>query len=283
MGNMEDVVSEDGTTLHCTYYSLDELADAAIRRKDLGGKSMGDADESGTDKWAGGSFNSAVEMAKLGWEEQLTEALAIAESAVSMVEKDHEVQTFVPTWDVAGAEVDVARYLSGEPENMIDFPMAEISKLGKVITLCASVSYSSAIEPETIIRRGQVITAFAIILTRLGYSSELWIDQTCSGSQGKFSLKAMVKGPNDTIDPSRILYAYAHPTTLRRLVFAVENGVPKKWWQGVLAFGRGMPRPPVRNLPEGTIYLPELRSGHDVPDAHKALKDLLRQAGLLAE
>jgi hypothetical protein len=273
----EDIVK--GDTIYCWYDSLDEFAEAAERRHGTDGRA---SDYSGQDRWAGGSFRQALDYARVGWEAKLDETLAIAESAITMVEKDHTLKAFVPVWDVAGCEVDVARYLSGEPENMIDFPVTEVSKLGKVITLCASISASSAVSVEALTRRGQVLAAFAMLITRLGYSCELWIDQTC-GYSYTYSQKVMVKGTNDTVDPSRIVAAFAHPTMLRQLSFSVEDGVPEFWYRKALRTGRGTPKPPVRNLPEGTIYLPELCSDRDVPDADELLKDLLRQADLLVD
>jgi len=40
---------------------------------------------------------------------------------------------------------------------------------------------------------------------------------------------------------------------------------------------------PARDLPDGTIYLPSLRSDHDVPEADQFLKQYLGELGLLAE
>ena len=285
---MEDVISGDMVT--CTYHSLPEFADAAKRRQGMGpgmdGFTMGSGDDYRRHGFCGNcSRNDVLTAAYGGWEEHLTETLAIAESAVEMAIKEHDIQSFMPVWDVSGCEVDVARYLNGEPENMIDYPTQKVSKLGKVITLVASMYISAAIAPETIIRRGQVITAFAMALGQLGHACEMWIDFTIrddKGRQGK--VRVLVKGANDTLDPSRILFAYAHPGTLRYLMFAVMNGFPKRARPSGVGHGYGSHAPEkMESDPEGTIYLPKLRSDRDVPDAHEALKDLLKQADLLAE
>lgn len=273
---MEDIV--DGNTVKCVYYSLDEFADAAERRY------RPDIDKlTGRDHWAGGDLYKVIALARSGWDEDLAEALALAESVVDTVEKNHEIKTFQPVWDVQGAEVDVARYLSGEPENMVDYPMLETSKHGRVITLCGSISYSSSIDADVIKRRGMVLCALALLLSRIGYASELWINMHAERNNG-IDIKVLVKGTNDTLDPSRVMFAYAHPGTLRRLMFAVMHGVPQKFIDGCgIGGGYGHPSPPVDDLPEGTIYLPELRSSRNMPDAHEELKSLLRQMNLLAE
>lgn len=283
----EDIV--EGKTIFCWYDSLDEFADAAKRRSTMGGVAIqnmangpGKRRYEDPYEWYGGSFEEALEVAATGWEAKLDETLALMDSAIEKVTREHEVKSFVPTWEVTGAEVDVARYLEGVPENMIDFPMQDVSKLGKVITFCASVSASSVVEPDALIQRGQVLAAFAMLITKLGYSAELWIDMSVTRTKN-LSVKTLVKGTNDTVDPARIVGAYAHPGMLRSLMFAIENGLPGKWFEWACGGGRGMPVPPVKNLPEGTIYLPELRSGSNVPDADEQLLDLLRQAGLVDE
>jgi len=289
MTEHENVVSGDGKEVRCTYWSLDEYAEAAERRStqgELGWRKRLDGD---TD-WRGGTFNDALKLARFGWEDKLQTALDIAESALDYTVREHEIDSFVSTYDYAGCEVDVARYLTGVPENMIDYPLQATSKLGRVITLCGSIAASGAMDPEDLIRRGQVITAFAMALTRLGHACELWIDCTISADWNRAAgatrgvTRVLVKGTNDTIDPARILFAYAHPGSLRSLGFAVTHAYPEKF-SSALGIGGiyGYPADPIEDLPEGTIYLPSVLTGKTKPDAHEELKDLLRQAGLLHE
>src|SRR5579859_5905356 len=182
--------------VYVTYYSLGELADGAEKQ----GRSSHSDDPS----WAGASFKNALTLARKGWTDQLDSALELAESAVSLAEREHMTDTFQPVWDVSGAEVDVARYLSGEPECMIDFPLSKTSKSGRVVALCASIGVSGSVSPSTIQRRGKLITAFALALSRLGHSSELWAD--LSGANG-FRIRILVKGANDELDPAAVMFA----------------------------------------------------------------------------
>src|SRR5215469_8703808 len=194
------------------YYSVNEWAEAA--------KKHGTAENDG-DEWAGGLAQAeALSMAVNGWDEHLTETIELAESMVDKVEKDHDVPSFTPVWDVTGAEVDVARYLSGMPENMIDFPAITTPKVGRVITLCASIAYSSLIDPDVIKRRGQVLVALALLLSRLGYASELWVAMTARrrGTDYVAESKVQIKSANDALDPARIMFAYAHPAALRMVM-----------------------------------------------------------------
>lgn len=262
------------------HYSLDALADAA--------EGYGSSHCTLDGSWAGGTFEDALRVCRSGWSEQLDAALDISESAVSLMDQEHEVDRFEPVWDVSGAEVDVGRFVTGEPECMIDYPLTRISRVGKVITLCASVCYSAAIDTEEMIKRGQVITALALALSRLGHSVELWADFSIrrarydDGPRATGTVRVLVKGANDALDPERILYAYAHPSMSRQLCFAACKAWPASFGNKMRG-GSGIPEPPPRDLPEGTIYLPELKSGKNVPNADQFLRDTLRELGLLAE
>jgi hypothetical protein len=251
-----------------TFSSLAEFADDV--------EATGPAGRGDDSEWTGATFTDALSLARVGWTDQLDTALEVAESAVKMAEKEHMMDSFnQPVWDVTGAQVDVGAYLAGTPECMIDYPLSETSKAGRVITLCASVIYSCMLTVETVQRRGQLITALALALARLDHNVELWADLSGKNKAGIVRLRVLVKAADDELDPARIMFAYAHPAMLRQLHFAALKGRNYPTSQ--------MPMGPEHDLPEGTIYLPEIVSGRDVPDADKFLKQYLGELGLLAE
>src|SRR5690606_40002886 len=55
-------------------------------------------------------------------------ALEVASEKVSQIYREYDVPSFSSCYDVTGSDVDVARYLSGEPENMI---RSEERRVGK--------------------------------------------------------------------------------------------------------------------------------------------------------
>lgn len=240
--------------------------------------------EDGTrDAWFGATWDQAMEMARTGWTEHVSAVLELSGKAVEMADQEHMTDTFAPVWDVTGAEVDVATFLAGTPECMIDYPLTRVSKSGKVITLVVNVGVSMAVTAETVIKRGMVITAFALALARLGHSIEMWAVNHNGGTGGTDNeILVKVKGANDTLDPAHILFAYAHPAFLRRLMFAEGCSLP-----GSYACSEGhVPWPhyksEITELP-GEIRLPELRSSTDVPEADEFLRKYLGELGLLAE
>lgn len=233
------------------------------------------------------SREEAHDLAVNGWQDQSEEVLSLVESAVESVAAEFNLPAFRSVWDVSGCEVDVGRYLAGEPENMIDYEMVATPRSGRVITLVASAAYSGSISTETIKERGLGIAALAMALGRLGFATELWSDWSVSnlgGGKGETMgrVRTLVKGPNDELDVSRIMFAYAHPAMLRVLYFDAIHQLPQIV-HGELGIGRnyGYPTDPKEDLPEGTIYLPSVRSGYDVPEARDLLIGHLRSLGII--
>jgi hypothetical protein len=277
---MDDTTN--GNTRMLTCWSVRDLADMAGRHAP---EEIRNGDRV---KFAMVTLEESLTMAREGWRDQLDVAMEIAESAISMALKEHTEDTFAPVWDVTGGAVDVARFLSGEPECMIDFPLTRTSKQGRVITLVVSASYSSALTHDTLIRRGQVITAFALALARLGHAIEIWTDGTpVDMGKGATRLiqRTLIKGVNDELDPAMIMFALGHPSFLRNLMHGTRGILKGKWASFSRNGGRPSPRPAdyAATYPEGTIFLPELRTARDIPEADEFLRQYLGELGLLAE
>lgn len=275
----EDVI--DGNVIRATYWSVAELADAAERRVDRSRVESSGMSDPG---FAGCLFDEAIELARTGWTDQLDTALELAESAVTMCEKEHEMDTFTAEWGYSGADVDVDRYLQGIPENMIDYPLSTTSKVGRVITLCNSMSFSSAISAGTIKRRGYLITALVFALAELGHATEIWADMSSSAylAAPYARTRVLVKGPNDALDPAQIMFMFAHPAARRQLGFATCHAFPGEFTR-LRDSGIRTAEPPERDLPDGAIYLPELLSNKDHPNIQEELKDYLRELELITD
>src|SRR5690349_18556836 len=103
------------TTKRETYWSMQEFADACESRY------RQDIDDLTTrDDWRGGSLPELVQYGRFGWTAEMPDALSVAEDAVKVIEKDHELTSFRQEWDVTGSTVDIPAYLAGQPECMIE-------------------------------------------------------------------------------------------------------------------------------------------------------------------
>lgn len=238
-----------------------------------------------TKEWNGvSSSEEARKLAVEGWLAKADSAMEIAAEAIESVERENEVATFRGTWDVTGCEVDVSRYLSRQPENMIDYEITPTVKSGRVIVLCASVCYSSAISAGNIMRRGQGVAALAFALSKLGFATELWADASIQSKSRDFigRLRVQVKGANDSLDPALIMFAFSHPAMFRALAHPAMHEWPRRFHKKLgVGCGYGYPADPKKDLPEGAIYLPSVRSGTDVPEVKEILLKYLQELGIL--
>lgn len=226
-------------------------------------------------------YQEAFKMAAEGWNFYLERSLALTDKVIDEI-KDETTKDWVPTWDVSGSVVDMGMYVTGEPECMIDFPPTEISKVGRVVTLCVSLSVSAMMDADMMVRRGVVINALTEILAQRGLGTEVWADISYQGSAGySHSQRILLKGTNDTIDHSRILYALANPSMFRVLSFAAAFGLPGMW-RKTCSVGStyGMVGRTIQDLEDGTLYL-GTRSGSF--DMESDLRAHLRTLGLLDE
>lgn len=257
-----------------TFYSVEALADAAQVSKNGPMSGIGSSDC----EWAGGTFAGAIQKCRLGWMTDLQETLDLVESAVSTVEKDLPSTHFHTEYGVEGCDVDVDRFLAGEPESMISYPLAETPRVGRVITLDASICYSASFSSEQIKARGRLICALVLALSRMGLTTELWAEAGC-GHGGDSAVRVLVKGANDVLDESKIMFMYAHPSALRHIMFSAAASIPNIQSHGGAGYWANRVRDCIEDLPEGTIYLPGISSDRH-QDPEKALRDLLEQIGI---
>lgn len=128
------------------------------------------------------------------------------------------------------------------------------------------------------------ITALAVALNMVGYAVELWVDHTVTnqGRDDYAQVRVCVKGANDELDVSRIMFAYAHPAELRGIAHPARFEMPSAVKSAIGFPGHfGVPTKPTEDMPEGTIYLPSLTSDRDVPDADQALLGYLTELGIV--
>jgi hypothetical protein len=288
------VTTATGGRRKCAKLSFDSVDDAwAAAKRDRGtlnrfleyGKSFTHLDH--------GTMDEVEGLVKDGWSDQLGATLSIAEHAVSLVEAETSEWRPAPRLDVSGQDVDVALFLDGEPECMIDYPLTETVSAGRVITVCASVCRSAAVDTDSIIRQGQGIVALAVALERCGYGLELYADWSNTahepGKTPTICVRTLVKAATDELDVERVMFAIAHPAFHRVVTFTAANDIPDEDVKKRHGIQRnaggyyGTPEAPLRDLPEGTIYLPHLYSGSDVPDADVKLMDYLRTLGIVTD
>jgi hypothetical protein len=233
-------------------------------------------------------MKNAHELARDGWTEQTDAIYEIVDRALELVEREQPFETLKHYASVSGGGIDIAAYLSGVPECMTEYEPQPISRAGRTVALVASGSYSAAVSTENMVKRGSAVTALALALERTQHAVEIWLDHsygTFGNTDQVYRSRVLVKGPRDVIDPERIAFALAHPSSFRRLGFAAALRAPKAVRDAIgigAGGGYGLPTNPALDLPDGTIYLDAVLSSADVPDPDRFVTARLKKLGLIS-
>jgi hypothetical protein len=270
---------ETKNTFIRTYGDLDELVEVWKKNKRNGPSSTR------KDDWAtmGDDVSSLIAH---GWADGVRMATPIAEQALETIETESEVTRYEADWQVSGSEVDVSRYLQGQPECMIEYQPVRISKVGKVVQLRVGVFLSNAISNRDWVKRGASVVRLAMALEECQHSVEIWLDLCVGevhGSSGKkVIIRTLVKDAHDSLDPARLAYWLSHPSVFRRVHFAAMDALPEKWGEvvGHKGHGYGVKATP-EDLPEEAIYIPQTCYSEHLSDPTQWVKDAMKKLGLV--
>ena len=142
----------------------------------------------------------------------------VAKLAPSIVSDD---VTYV---DSPGVGFDVSLVCAGVPECWLDLTSERYSDRGPV-WLRASIGVSGRIGADLLERRGSYIAAVVALLQRQGRPVRLDVDYLGRGREGKFYRSAVrLCDYGQPVNTDVLAYVLAHPSYLRRVVFAVLEG-----------------------------------------------------------
>lgn len=237
-------------------------------------------------KWHGGipTVPKVIATAREGLTDKVPDAMRIAESAVADIEREYDMPSFSSYYDVTGSDVDVARYLSGEPECMIGYEMVATPRAGRVITLTASILASCMVSADDMERRGVQVVALILALEKIGLQVELWtearVDSRPGGGGLTADIRCLVKGAGETLDVGQIMFAFASPAMARVITFGLLHRLPAKW-RSALGVGKHDGYPGRRDdaPDDGSVYLPPPAPGRT---ESTLVVDTLRGLGIIA-
>ena len=215
--------------------------------------------------WYGGlTWKEAKKMAISGWREGMLEIEKYrAKIAPIITEKVLRIRQ---TYSISGYNVDVGAYLSNEPECFISREYEERNYPGKIFKLVASISFSAAISPETIIQRGAMICALIDAIEYAGHRVEVVCNNSLSAcdskqcrtgklkNKGWFEIAVNVKKANQPLEMTDLAFTLAHPAMLRRIMFSVAE--LEGWSDFIYNYGY-----PAEATDKGDIYIKEIFSG----------------------
>lgn len=248
-----------------------------------GSSITGDKDFTGT-----ASYEDALHELRHGWREgsmQMRELHAKVWDTVSRILPGEAINH-----DVSGFAVDVGRAVNGEPEDMLCFDLQEAPR--KTIDIMLNCSVSGGVNKSRIIRRGAAVAALVDAMESQGVNVNLTVVENCRGSGGATTqINVHVKKPEEPLDMDKVAFALAHPSWLRRFVFAFQERQPKKYRDTFGAYensGYGIPNEvPVEDRGEaiyiGKMHLDEFGDKSDEEVIEWVKEELVKQGVELNE
>lgn len=209
----------------------------------------------------------AIEKALYGW----PEGRERMRNAIAQIEAPGQ-DTEAMTYDVAGNEPDIGRYLTGDPENMLAF---QPTPDRKTIRIVADVALSGACIDSVVFMRGAALVVLIEQLERQGHRVDLAVLSTFEmhadrpTRQGKtYVAYVAAKPPGQPADMDRLAYLLGNYETERILMFETYEA----FYGTFHSCSPGM----IAEEDRGDIYLPGGHTGHEhwqSPEAARAWID----------
>lgn len=222
------------------------------------------------ERWTGTpSLPAARALAAEGWNDRADEIYRLSESARSRVQ-----ESIVPVdrlmFSVEGFAPDVGMFLSGEPDCMIDTFVEPGKKVERTRTVLVSVAASSVISADGLMKRGAACAAMVSAIEGAGIDANVWVEMTVAAGGRRLSYLIRVKRAGESVDPAHLAFWVAHPSVLRRLVFAAmerEDAATRKCFKISVHGSFGMPCPSMHADEIGAdLVIDTMRLGEN-PDA----------------
>lgn len=230
------------------------------------------------------SMSQVHDMAATGLPREGITAIMLATEALQSLDRDEDAQQFATFFDFEGCEPDIARYLDGEPECMVNHFMRAETRQQPIICLVVNMAVNSSITADAFTKQGRALVALAEAVDQAGLQAEIWADATIDGRDGYSGrYKILLKAPGQFFDLGAFMYALTAPAFFRALMLNAMYDWPRKW-QAPMSVGVGHGHAVHEfkyrdDYPADAIYIPAMRSNSD---AGKHVTVVLKELGLLA-
>jgi hypothetical protein len=145
-------------------------------------------------------------------------------------------QKRVSTYDVAGYQACVPRYLQGLPTAMVNSKIVPVKQ--KVVTITKDISYNAGWSPSNII--DEAIKALKIVQSLesngLRVKLNVYLGTETSGEQA--FCKICIKQPDERVNFSKMAFPLGHPAMLRRFLFLFIERHPGLTKDFTIGYGR---------------------------------------------
>lgn len=158
-----------------------------------------------------------------GWPEgaaQMRDLGMELEHAIGM-----EMVSTEPYNHVSGNCVDVAAYLSGAPECMINMEHVQREGAGKVLSILCNLQAHFEVGSLEFMNRGAATMAVIDLLESAGYRLEVWGLSGMSNFTEERVDVVLLKAASEPVDTDRLAFALCNPAFERRAMFAMFDAL----------------------------------------------------------
>jgi hypothetical protein len=169
------------------------------------------------------NFNEGLRLAKFGWKDSF-KMVQLSNDLDKLIPVSQFKESFV--YDVSGSYPDVGKYLTGEPENMVQFITEEDQKKISVI-INGGVSWS--IDQKIQFNKGAAIVSLVSKLEDLGYRVEvtlLYCSESMVNDNVRHDSFIKIKEYHEQIDIDRFAFIFCNVAFNRRIKFSVNECLP---------------------------------------------------------
>lgn len=167
------------------------------------------------------NLEQALDYMKYGWEDG---AKQLTEKFNNLRMKIADKKSTKAFYDVAGFQASVPRYLQGVPTSMIN--QKRIPKKQPVVTLIKSIGYTFDYTAETILEEGFKAIQIIEAIEASGVRVNLDVVRFTNGDWQQLETRIRIKNADERLNISKLAFAIAHPSMLRRICFAIMEKHP---------------------------------------------------------
>lgn len=213
--------------------SLGEFAKYAIANETPKSSNKPESFEDGT-SWQGGTatLTEACDVARNGYNAIRSDVDSILDKVTERLDMKLS-EHYVTEYATSGSSVDMGRFVTGEPECMLEFLPESSATMGRVVKIIVAGTASASISASHIIARGVAVVALLETVHKMGVGVELWWESCIEGTDKAYSTVVKLHDSNDHLDIDSVMFSMAHPAMLRRLTFSVQERSEFARQQGV--------------------------------------------------
>lgn len=178
------------------------------------------------------NWRDAVKLAVNGWEEGALLAEKFSSQFLDVVASLLKIDDYF--YDVNGQDFDLDRVLIGEPECWLQTEQIEVkAPANHTLRVAVNIGASAMVPASVLVRKGAATIALVRLLEKTRRSVEIVAFSNAQREMFDFNKPVMgsefcnvsvtLKNAGEDVDLSKLAFGLAHPSMLRRLMFAVRE------------------------------------------------------------